>query len=160
MIPRRCATPAALKATLEQRLRSRAVGDGLELQRTRQLVVCDRFLAWVFAEHEDAVVLKGGLALELARTTKDVDLRLEEVGKLLLADLVQSWPRPQPLDEVDQLLEQIIGRAEHARIGLIGPLSGDHVDELIFQLHVAALHRVAEDLPPAASASRADCRLS
>ncbi len=77
---RRCATPMALKAALEQRLRSRAAGDGLELQRTRQLVVYDRFLARVFAEYEDAVVLRGGLALELrlerARTTKDVDLRL------------------------------------------------------------------------------------
>ena len=77
---RRYATPGAFKAALEQRMRSRAAGDGLELQRTRQLVVCDRFLARVFAEYEDAVVLKGGLALELrlerARTTKDVDLRL------------------------------------------------------------------------------------
>ncbi len=61
---RRYATPAAFKAALEQRLRTRAAGDGLEFQRTRQFVVFDRFLARVFAEFEDAAVLKGGLALE------------------------------------------------------------------------------------------------
>ena len=76
----RYATPQAFKAALEQRLRHRAAGDGLELQRLRQLVVFDRFLARVFSMFEDAVVLKGGLVLELrlerARTTKDVDLRL------------------------------------------------------------------------------------
>ncbi len=80
MMARRYATPMAFKAALEQRLRTRAAGNGLELQRTRQLVVYERFLAHVFAEFEDAVLLKGGLALELrlerARTTKDVDLRL------------------------------------------------------------------------------------
>ena len=77
---RRYATPAGFKAALEQRLRSRAAGDGLELQRLRQLVVFERFVARVFAEFSDAAVLKGGLALELrlerARTTKDIDLRL------------------------------------------------------------------------------------
>ena len=77
---KRYATPAGFKAVLEQRLRSRAAGDGLELQRLRQLVVFERFVARVFAEFGDAAVLKGGLALELrlerARTTKDVDLRL------------------------------------------------------------------------------------
>lgn len=74
------ATPGAFKAALEQRLRSRAAGDGLELQRLRQLLVFDRFLARVIMEFEQAVVLKGGLVLELrlqrARTTKDIDLRL------------------------------------------------------------------------------------
>ncbi|HJN74599.1 MAG TPA: nucleotidyl transferase AbiEii/AbiGii toxin family protein [Myxococcota bacterium] len=74
------ATPGAFKAALEQRLRSRAAGDGLELQRLRQLLVFDRFMARVVMEFEQAVVLKGGLVLELrlqrARTTKDIDLRL------------------------------------------------------------------------------------
>ena len=77
---RRYATPAGFKAALEQRLRSRAAGDGLELQRLRQLVVFERFVARVFVEFSDAAVLKGGLALELrlerARTTKDIVLRL------------------------------------------------------------------------------------
>jgi hypothetical protein len=97
----RYATPMAFKAALEQRLRNRAAGDGLELQRLRQLVVFDRFLARVFTLLGDAVVLKGGLVLELrlerARTTKDVDLwmrgepadaleRLREAGRLELAD--------------------------------------------------------------------------
>ena len=76
----RYATPAAFKTALEQRLRHRAGGDGFELQRLRQLVVFDRFLARLFAEFDHAAVLKGGLVLELrlerARTTKDIDLRL------------------------------------------------------------------------------------
>ena len=108
---RRYATPAAFKAALEQRLRSRAAGDGLELQRTRQLVVYDRFLARVFAEYDDAVVLKGGLALELrlerARTTKDVDLRLvgrpdatlrrlQAAGRLDLGDHFRFVVVPDP----------------------------------------------------------------
>lgn len=48
--------------------------------RRRQLLVFDRFLARLARELGNAMMLKGGLALELrlerARTTKDVDLRL------------------------------------------------------------------------------------
>ena len=80
MSPSRYPTPVGFRAALEARLRRRASGDGLELQRVRQLVVFERFLARLVAEFEDGVVLKGGLVLELrlerARTTKDVDLRL------------------------------------------------------------------------------------
>ncbi len=56
----RYATAAAFKSALEQRLRSRAGGDGRELQRLRQLVFFDRFLARLFAELGHAAVLKGG----------------------------------------------------------------------------------------------------
>lgn len=73
-------TPLAFKQALEQRLRNLAGGDGHELARVRQLVVFDRFLARLAVEFKDAVVVKGGLVLELrlarARTTKDIDLRL------------------------------------------------------------------------------------
>lgn len=51
----RYATPQVFKAALEQRLRNRAAGDGLELQRLRKLVVFDRFLARVFSEFEDSI---------------------------------------------------------------------------------------------------------
>lgn len=79
MNPRTYDTPAAFKRALEDRLKS-ASNSGEALARRRQLLVFDRFLARVAAVFGEAVMLKGGLVLELrlerARTTKDVDLRL------------------------------------------------------------------------------------
>jgi hypothetical protein len=75
----RYATPQAFKQALEQRLRT-ASASGVDLARRRQLLVFERFLARVHHEVGDAVILEGGLVLELrlarARTTKDVDLRM------------------------------------------------------------------------------------
>ena len=72
-------TPQAFKQALEQRLRT-ASSSGADFARRRQLLVFERFLARVSRVEGDAVVLKGGLVLELrlarARTTKDVDLRM------------------------------------------------------------------------------------
>lgn len=104
-------TPVGFRAAPEARLRRRAAGDGLELQRVRQLVVFERFLARLVAEFEDALVLKGGLVLELrlerARTTKDVDLRLvgppgrtlarlQSAGRLDLGDHLEFLVVPDP----------------------------------------------------------------
>ena len=79
MTTRTYGSPAAFKQALEQHLR-KATGSGPEFARRRQLLVFDRFLARVVDVFGDAVVLKGGLVLELrlerARTTKDVDLRV------------------------------------------------------------------------------------
>jgi hypothetical protein len=76
-----CASPAAFKQALEQRLKT-ASNNGVDFARRRQLLVFDRFLARVVAVMGDAVLLKGGLVLELrlerARTTKDVDLRVSK----------------------------------------------------------------------------------
>jgi predicted nucleotidyltransferase component of viral defense system len=73
-------TAAAFKQALEERLRAASVS-GIDFARRRQLVVFDRFLARITAEFGDSVTLKGGLALELridrARTTRDVDLRVQ-----------------------------------------------------------------------------------
>lgn len=59
--------------------------------RLRMLVVFDRFLARLQSQLGEAVVLKGGLALELrltrARTTKDVDLRMTGSSAALLPRL-------------------------------------------------------------------------
>jgi len=72
-------TAAAFKQAVEQRLRSTSTS-GIDFARRRQLVVFDRFLARIALELGDAVMLKGGLAVELrierARTTTDVDLRV------------------------------------------------------------------------------------
>lgn len=73
-------TPGSFKAALEDRLRNQATRERADLQRLRQLMVFDRFLARLFLDGQRDVVLKGGLVLEMrthrARATKDVDLRL------------------------------------------------------------------------------------
>lgn len=83
-------SPEAFRQALEQRLRT-AASTGPGLVRRRQRLVFDRFLARSFAAFGEAVTLKGGLALELrlerARTTKDIDLRLEGSPDALLAQL-------------------------------------------------------------------------
>ncbi len=90
MTPRTYATPAAFKQALEQRLRT-ATASGADLARRRQLLVFDRFLARVFEELGDGVMLKGGLAverrIERARTTKDVDVRVLGSPEVILETL-------------------------------------------------------------------------
>ena len=110
MTRRHYATPAAFKQALEQRLKSSS-GSGTEFARRRQLLVFDRFLARVAEVAGDAMILKGGLVLELrlarARTTRDVDLRmsgssesvldrLQEAGGLDLGDFMRFEVRPDP----------------------------------------------------------------
>lgn len=79
MTTRTYTSPQTFKQALEQRLRT-ASKSGVDFARRRQLLVFDRFLARLVAILGDAVLLKGGLVLELrlerARTTKDIDLRL------------------------------------------------------------------------------------
>lgn len=69
----------AFKQALEQRLRVSAQS-GVSFARMRQLLVFDRFLARIVAVIGDAVMLKGGLVLEMrlarVRTTRDIDLRI------------------------------------------------------------------------------------
>lgn len=108
MTTRTYASPEGFKQALEQRLRSLSATGG-EFARKRQLLVFDRFLARIVAVFGDAVMLKGGLVLELrlerARTTKDVDLRvdgspeevlarLQEAGRKNLGDFMTFEVRP------------------------------------------------------------------
>jgi hypothetical protein len=108
MTARQYATPLAFKQALEQRLRS-ASTTGADFARRRQLLVFDRFLARLTQVAGDAVILKGGLVLELrlarARTTKDVDLhmmgssgdvleRLQKAGRLDLGDHMRFEVQP------------------------------------------------------------------
>jgi hypothetical protein len=103
MTARQYPTPLAFKQALEQRLRSSSTS-GTDFARRRQLLVFDRFLARLERIAGDAVILKGGLVLEMrlarARTTKDVDLRmtgspsavldrLQEAGRLDLGDFLR-----------------------------------------------------------------------
>jgi hypothetical protein len=101
-------SPAAFKAALEDRLRRGAAG-GIDIQRRRQLVVFTRWIARASAAFGDAAVLKGGFALELrldlARTTRDIDLvlhgsdaqlleRLQAAGQLDLKDFMTFELQP------------------------------------------------------------------
>jgi hypothetical protein len=88
--------PQSFKQALEQRLRT-AAADGGGLVRKRQLLVFDRFLARVVAIFGEAVLLKGGLVLELrlerARTTRDIDLRVIGSQDTVLAKLQETGRR-------------------------------------------------------------------
>lgn len=90
----RYGNPEAFKMALEQRLRNRALATGRSLQRLRQLVVFERFLARLFGTVGDDAVLKGGLVVELraarARTTKDIDLRLRGDPRTVLERLQKA----------------------------------------------------------------------
>ena len=90
------ASPQAFKQALEQRLRTASL-TGADFARRRQLLVFDRFLARTVAVYGDAVLLKGGLVLELrlerARATKDVDLRLTGSSETALGKLQEAGRR-------------------------------------------------------------------
>lgn len=109
-------TPAAFKTAVEQRLRQQSA-DGQDLGRMRQLLVYDRFLARVAEELGDAVVLKGGLALELrlgrARTTKDMDLRASGDGTTLL----ERFQRAGRLDLGDFMAYEVRSHKHSAILG-------------------------------------------
>jgi len=107
--------PQSFKQALEQRLRT-AAADGGGLVRKRQLLVFDRFLARVVAVFGDAVLLKGGLVLELrlqrARTTKDIDLRVIGSPDTVLAKLQEAGRR----DLGDFMTFEVTPDTEHPTI--------------------------------------------
>lgn len=109
------ATAAAFKQALEARLRS-ASSSGTDFARRRQLLVFDRFLARIARELGDAVMLKGGIVVELrvdrARTTKDVDLRVMGTPTGLLERLA----RAAQLELGDFMLFTVAPDAEHPDI--------------------------------------------
>lgn len=80
--PKKYATAMAFRRALEDRLKTIAAKERLELQRLRREVSFDRLLARLFAMKEAPWVLKGGYALELrlkeARVTRDIDMALRE----------------------------------------------------------------------------------
>lgn len=90
-------SPAAFKRALEDRLKA-ASTSGVDFARRRQLLVFNRFLARLVIAFGDAVVLKGGLVLELrlqrARTTNDVDLRLAGPSEDVLDRLREAGQVP------------------------------------------------------------------
>lgn len=75
------ATPANLRAALEDRLGNRARSDGVSLIRLRRKVTVERLLARLEHSQPGRWIVKGGMALEYrlgsnARATRDLDLAL------------------------------------------------------------------------------------
>jgi len=120
MKSRMYATPAGFKAALEQRLRNSSKS-GVELARRRQLLVFDRFLARVTRALGKAAMLKGGLVLELrlerARTTRDVDLRLDAPPQDTLARLQEAGRA----DLGEFMTFEIQADAQHPEMDFHGP---------------------------------------
>ncbi len=103
-------TPQQFRASVESRLSPVATGTGRSINRTRTLLVMDRFLARMVAVAPNAFVLKGGLALELrlarARTTRDVDVLARggaDAAEGLLRDAA-AWVSDPP-DHLDFAVE-------------------------------------------------------
>ena len=109
------ATAAAFKQAVETRLRSSS-SSGVDFARRRQLLVFARFLARIAHELGDAVILKGGLVVELrverARTTKDVDLRV--VGTP--SGLLERLRRAAVFETGDFMVFAVAIDAEHPEI--------------------------------------------
>jgi len=131
---------AAFKMAVEARLRTEATHSGTDLQRLRQLLVFDRFLARLFHAFSDAVLLKGGLALEMrlsrARATKDIDLRLvgapddvlprlQAAGRMDLGDFLVFEVQPDPHHpELDAEGMLYMGRRYRTEPRLAGKIFG------------------------------------
>jgi predicted nucleotidyltransferase component of viral defense system len=118
------ATPEAFKQAVETRLRAEALASGVPMNRLRQTMVFDRFLARVFAEMGDRAVAKGGVVLELrlarARTTRDVDLGFSGDLDGVLSALTRSGA----LDLGDRLTFQVARDREHPTIDVEGMIYG------------------------------------
>jgi len=85
----------AFRQALEERLKTRAHGDGAQLARDRKRIAFDRLLARLHAVAPGRWLLKGGFALELrlagrARATKDVDIDWQADEELLLETLIDA----------------------------------------------------------------------
>lgn len=93
----RYATPAALRAALDQRLLQEATATGMDIARLRRRVTFERVLVRLALDDQDRWVLKGGAAVEVrltdrARSTKDLDVavRDQENGEDLRELLIEA----------------------------------------------------------------------
>ena len=90
MASKKYATAGAFRRALEDRLQGISQTDHIDLQRLRREVAFDRLLARFFAHDSAPWVLKGGylmeLRLQIARSTRDVDLTLRGRASLVIED--------------------------------------------------------------------------
>jgi hypothetical protein len=103
---------------LDTRLKKSAT-EGRDLTRLRQLLIFERFLARIVEEFDDAVVVKGGMVLELrlrrARMTKDVDIRFSGDTDQLLSRLQRAGR--SSLQKLDFMRFEVVVDPEHPNIG-------------------------------------------
>lgn len=90
-------TPLSFRTSVETRLKqATGANNGPALQRRRVLLVMERFIARLSLIFPDSAMLKGGLALELrvdgARTTKDIDVRLQGTPNSSISICAKSRP--------------------------------------------------------------------
>ncbi len=91
----RYGSAAAFRQALEQRLRTRAAGEGAQLVRERKRIAFDRLLSRLDDIAPDRWLLKGGFALDLrlpdrARTTRDVDIEWQASADELQETLIRA----------------------------------------------------------------------
>jgi hypothetical protein len=100
--PQKYFNAAAFRMALETRLKNKADAQDVDVQRLRKQVAFDRLLCRLFQKSNVLWILKGGYAMELrmevARTTRDIDLSLQglsafELGassNQVIRDLLQT----------------------------------------------------------------------
>jgi len=97
-------SPEAFRSAMEARLKKHAAATGRPLDRVIQLYLMQRFLARILAVNDEAITVKGGLALELrlarARTTKDVDVRMSANRDGVLEQLRRATEVVSPVDHL------------------------------------------------------------
>ena len=112
-------TATDFRKSLEAQLKNYASKTGADLQRIRQKVAFDRFLARLFAEQNSSFFLKGGYAMELrfstARATKDIDLTcIKRVNENThkIEDMILDELRQVTSKDLDDFFIYKIGEAE------------------------------------------------
>jgi hypothetical protein len=116
-------TAGAFRTALETRLQMRARAEATDLQRLRRQVAFDRVLARMFSKGPKAGypwLLKGGYATELrmdvARTTKDIDLTLHDGTRLSKdpakrREEVRDMLQEAAATHLDDFFEFLVGEA-------------------------------------------------
>ena len=130
------ASPLAFRQALDARLRNDATAGRTTIERLRQLLVFDRFLARVGQHLGARVIVKGGVVMELrlehARTTRDVDLKWTGPS----SDVIGELRAAAEIDLGDFLAFEVAPHREHPtlraegmrydgfRFGVVGSLGG------------------------------------
>lgn len=92
---RRFASPDAFKWSIEDRLAAESRRTGERIERLRQWVVFDRFLARLHRAFPERMLVKGGVVLELrlasTRATKDIDASITGSSRRIGDELLDAF---------------------------------------------------------------------
>lgn len=118
-ITKKYSSARSFRVALEARLKHISDSEIIDLQRLRRLVAFDRLLARIMQSKAKQWVLKGGYAMELrmkeARTTKDIDLVIEDPKQIghhneSLRDILLEELREQALKDLGDYFVFMIGQ--------------------------------------------------